>query len=105
MSNPVAKWKTKTWRDGYENGIIVTEQRLKHMASISVRAAHHEADQLGFSDGQSFEEALDTLEMEIEEATDDQLPSRYSQAAGMGYSLRISAEEEREMLREALNNW
>lgn len=105
MSNPVTIWKSKIWRDGYECGVKVTEQRLERMASLSVRAAHNEAYQKGFDDGQSFEEALDTLEMTVEEATDDQLPSRYSQGVGKGYSLWLRAEEEREMLRDALRNW
>jgi len=105
MSNPVSKWKTKIWRDGYENGIIVTEERLELSASLLVRQAYNQAYQQGFNDGASFEEALDNLEMEIEETPDDKLPSRYSHALGKPYSLRISADEEREMLREALANW
>ena len=105
MSNPVTIWKSKIWREGYECGVRVTERRLERMASISVRNAYSEAYQKGFDDGQSFEDALDAIEMEIEETPDDQLPSRYSHALGKPYSLKISADEEREMLREALANW
>ena len=105
MSNPVTNWRSKVWREGYKRGVKVTEQRLELMASLSVKQAHNQAYQQGFNDGASFEEALDTLEMEIEETPDDKLPSRYSHALGQPYSLRISADEEREMLREALANW
>ena len=76
-----------------------------NFASADSRKKLDQAYERGLNEGMEWEDYLDNLEMEIEELADDQLPSRYSQAAGKGYSLWLRAEEEREMLREALADY
>lgn len=76
-----------------------------NFARLDSRKRLDQAYERGFNEGLEWEDYLDSLEMEIEELTDDKLPSRYSQAVGKPYDLKISADEEREMLREALANY
>ena len=57
--------------------------------------------QKGFNDGLEYEGFFEDLEMEIEETPDDKLPGQQSYRV----SQSVSADEEREMLREALANF
>lgn len=76
-----------------------------NFARADSRKKLDQAYERGFNEGLEWEDCLDSLEMEIEELTDDKLPSRYSEEIGKPYDLKISADEEREMLREALANY